>query len=195
MGAVDGCFLYTIHFRQSSYYHSEKLIIHSLSIYTDLDQQVPRTAANGKATHCKQTSFRNRKCIHTEKSTLRGFSPWKQPSEAGGSRWFMPILFLQFLLQTCTFMIIHLKRSRFSGTKNKSQEGRGGMSTSGKYEILSEAVTDNRNVIPAQTTIPFDTTGLKPLIDNNTSVMKWRELEREETITGCPHFLWWKIKL
>lgn len=69
-------------------------------------------------------------------------------------------------------MIIHLKKSRLSGTENKSQEGRGGKSTSGKNEILSEAVTDNGNVIAAQTTIPFDTTGLKPLIDNNTRVMK-----------------------
>lgn len=84
----------------------------------------------------------------------------------------MPILFLQFLLQTCTFMIIHLKKSRLSGTKNKSQEGRGRMSTSAKNEILSESVTDNGDVIPAQTPIPFDTTGLNPLIDNNTRAMK-----------------------
>lgn len=126
---------------------------------------------------------------------LEDSAPCKQPSEAGCSQWLMSILFLRFLLQTCTFIIIHLKKSRLSGTKTKSQEGRGGMSTSGGNESLSGAVTDNGNVTPAQTTTPSDRTGLKPLTDNNTREMKWRELEREETITGCPHSLWWKIKL
>lgn len=69
-------------------------------------------------------------------------------------------------------MIIHLKKLGLSRNENKSQEGRDGMSTSGKNKIFSQALTGNGNVTHAKTTNPFDMIWLKPVIDNNKRGIK-----------------------
>lgn len=142
----------------------------------------------------RRMSFRNRKCIHTVKSTARGSGSMKTAIR-GKKSTIMEFHFLSIILtDNMYFMVIHLKKSGLPWNENRSQEYRR-MSTSGEKEICSGVLMDSGNMtMPSKTTIPFDMTGLKSLIDNSREI-KWRGLETEGTTTSSPHFLCWKINL
>lgn len=129
-----------------------KHLLHSPSKYTDLDQQIKTAAANGKATHCQQASFRHRKCIHTVKPHWEDSAPGKQPSAAGSAQLLGP--FLSIILTKNMFL------SDVSSEETRSQEGRGGMSTSGKmpsfqgHGNVTHHHTRRDRLSPSQTTAP-----------------------------------------